>query len=433
VADTDTQTDNDQTTAQKHATGPTSEQGKAKSRANSTTHGMSGHGDVLTPNQEEKVKQLYAEICTTCPPANTLECRVIRRIATTWVMLDACEDRLAVLYHQDSHRARFDWNTLVQTAVRQAIADMGRDPVQAIATLLDSPQGCLALADEWDALDGYLDKNGAWTAEQRNYALDLLGTSALRRDSRRTELDPRVGDGTTALRRARDVVQQQIAMLKKRAESGWLTRGDKYRQRFRILNAAVLDTREFRLAERYRAEQARRLQWWLNRLEKLQSAAGREKAAIGAAHAARLDSRRRAEAAAAAAQSRTKAETSAEKPDPEWAQATEKEMTLAEGLFRQYQAQKAAAQAAAASQPEPQVDPAVTAVLDNGPVIPASATPSPAPSPATGASSSSSSKPTPPTDKSVSHKQRREQESIERRAERLSRLFASASNGSPPA
>src|SRR5262249_45418561 len=160
-----------------------------------------------------------------------------------WVMLETCEHRLTTLYDHDSRRARFDWETLVQTAVRQAVAETGHDPVQATATLLASPQGCLALAQEWDALDGYLDKHGAWTAEQRSYALDLLGTSALRRDSGRTELDPRPGDGTTALSRARQVVQEQIAMLQQRAASDWLTRTDRYRCEDRIRNAAVLDTR----------------------------------------------------------------------------------------------------------------------------------------------------------------------------------------------
>jgi hypothetical protein len=413
VAETDTQTDNDQT-ASKQATGPTSEAGKAKSRANSTTHGMSGNGDVLTPSQHEKVEKLYREIGLGRPPANALECQVIWRIATTWVMLDTCEDRLKVLYFHDSRRARFDWHTIVQTAVRQAIADMARDPVQAIATLLDCPQGCLALADEWDALDGYLDKNGAWTPEQRSYALDLLGVSALRRDSGRTELDPRPGDGTTALSRARDVVQQQIALLKKRAESGWLTRGDKFRREDRILKEAVLDTREFRLAERYRAEQARRLQWWLNRLEKLQSAHGREQAAIGAAHAARLHAQRQAEAA----RSQAEAGSLAEKPDPQWAQPTENEMAQAEALFRQYQAERAAAQAQAAAASQPvEVPPA------DGPTTRPAVAPTAEPS--------SPTKPEKTANKPHSRKQRREQESLEREAERVKRLFASAFNGFP--
>src|SRR5262249_25614151 len=142
---------------------------------------------------------------------------------------------------------------------------------QSISAKLEmSPQGCRALWAEWDALDGYLEQNGCWTNEQRSWALDLLGLSKIRRDSGRTELDPRPGDGTTALSRAQAVVRRELTRLTQRADSPELQEADQSERAQIIEHKLRPENQEARLAERYRGEHARRVEWYWKVLHKLQ-------------------------------------------------------------------------------------------------------------------------------------------------------------------
>jgi hypothetical protein len=427
-----------------HSTGPSAE-GAQRSKFNSTTHGMSGSGDALPKSDHAKAKERFDQICASRFPFNSLEFHVIWRISMHWILHDMCERRLALIYTNESHRACWDWEEMCRATVQEQIGLLAHNPVRAIALLLQSPQGCQALISQWKGLEGFLRKNGCWTKPQQARAFDLLGVDPVMRDSGTTEFDPQPGDGTTFQSRAQQVIARELAQLQERAESPPLHRTWERQREHTIAKLKVLDSREARLAERYRAEQARRLRWWSGVLEKLQSKPGRERSQESQAHSAKLAKKMKYDETLEILRNAGVLKEGQE--PPEWVQSamTEKHLDEAEEKFAQFGALKAAAEASAKAvradiaakakaareaKAAGKVNAEVAEVLDNGPVIPAAATSScDAPqAPEHASAPKQDQKPKKP----LSRRKRRQQELRDRQEERRQQQsFASAYNGSP--
>jgi hypothetical protein len=402
---------------------------------------MSGNGDTMPPSDMERVKKRYAQICTARAPSNELEGHVTWRIATHWILHENCEQRLALVYTEESHRACWDWEEMQRAAAQELVVLLTRDPVRAAAQLLQSPAGCAALIDQWDGLDGCLEKNGSWTEAQHARALDLMGIDPLVRDSGRTPFDPRPGDHTTFPNRARKVIAEHIAWLQQRAAAPPMQRTDERRREAVIKKQKVLDSREARLAERYRGEQARRMEWWWRVLNKLQGKEGQVQARESEAHAEHLKRQRQNERHEETVRLLRQAGVLQEgETAPQWAEATTQDLAAAVQRLAQFQAACAEAQIAAAeaaaeaaeAQPAPKIQPEVAEVLDQGPVIPVAAAPSPTPAPVPPEPSSSQKKGK-KADKPLSRRERRKQELNQRQEERRQKAaIASGYNDSPP-
>jgi hypothetical protein len=253
-----------------HGGGPKTEAGKEKSRANSTTHGLSGDGTVRSPDDDATIMRKFRDICRDRKPTTALQCLIIWRIAVALTFLTKAENQLLTCYRNAAWWAIYDWDAWRRILLAVLLETLSSKPQSISAKLEMSPQGCRALWAEWDALDGYLEQNGCWTQEQRSWAMDLLGLSKIRRDSGRTELDPRPGDGTTALSRAQDVVRREMTRLKQRADSPELQEADQSERAQVVEHKLRPETQEARLAERYRGEHARRVEWYWKVLHKLQ-------------------------------------------------------------------------------------------------------------------------------------------------------------------
>jgi hypothetical protein len=326
----------------RYSTGPRTHAGKEASKRNSTAHGLSGNGDVLDAEEVDAVTQRYDAICEKRPPTNALECQVIWRISKHWVLLEKCEDRVAAVYRREGYRARYDWTEIRRSGVRELVALLSRDATGAIVQLLKTPQGCAALIDQWDGLEGLLLKNGSWNPTQHQRALDLLGVDPMMRESGRTAFDPQPGDGTTAVSRAQQVIRREIQSLRERADSERLKTVDSMEQDDMAEERKVLDTREARLAERYRAEQARRLEWWWRILNELQDKTGQESSEDSAPKS------EQPEPASPVQEAIKKLREAADLDDdedlPQGTELTEKQWAEAEERFAQFQAKQAAAQ-----------------------------------------------------------------------------------------
>jgi hypothetical protein len=331
--------------------GPCTHDGKEQSKKNSTTHGLSSNGEVLEPDERSAVSKRYDAICNARPPATMLECHVADRISTHWILVEKCEERVKVLYLRERSRACHDWAELRQGRVRALVAQLTEDPLEAIERLLQSPQGCTALIQQWDALEGLLEKNGTWSAVEQQRAFDLLGVDPLARESGRTEFDPRPGDGTTFQGRAREVIRREMASLQQRAASEVVQRWDNEDREDTFEERVVLQSREARLAERYRGEQSRRLEWWMKALDRLQGKHGQEQAAQGARIARRREHKKAVVRAvkdeatrlqnerteAVLKQMREAGVLGADEGFPEWAQPTEHQLTEAEQRLAKFQ------------------------------------------------------------------------------------------------
>jgi hypothetical protein len=408
--------------------GPCTHDGKEQSKKNSTTHGLSGNGEVLEPDERSAVDKRYDAICKARPPATALECHVAERISTHWIMVEKCEARVKVLYLRERSRACHDWAELRQGRVRALVTQLAEDPLGAIERLLQSPQGCEALIQQWDALEGLLEKNCTWSAVERQRAFDLLGVDPLARESGRTEFDPRPGDGTTFQSRAQQVIRREMANLRQRAASEIVQRWDEHDREDTFEERVILNSREARLAERYRAEQSRRVEWWWRALNRLQSDEGQEQAAEGARIVKRREHKKAIARAMKDEATRIQNERSeaalkemqeagildADEGFPKWAQPTEQKLIEAEQRLAELQKLQAMAKAAEKAAWEKLAAERKAAQEAR-------------------AARKANAKPAPSAEEPLADEERREHQQPHRQDERRHRQsYASASNGSCP-
>src|SRR5438067_1899434 len=74
----------------KKSTGPRSAEGKARSRANSVKHGLSGEGVCLLPEDEAAVAERLAAWGASMRPADADQDYLVYRAVTCSVRLDRC-------------------------------------------------------------------------------------------------------------------------------------------------------------------------------------------------------------------------------------------------------------------------------------------------------------------------------------------------------
>ncbi len=143
---------------------------------------------------------------------------------------------------------------------------IARDPAAIARALRTSPHGCDWLIERWSLLARAADRDGAWTADQRALAFDLLGTpSGLRGGSPGEAIDPE-GRPTLADPGLRGLARREIAdLLRRKAEVAPLDALDRAGAR---TDPDSGDDPELRKLRRHEAELHRRLRWCVAQIEK---------------------------------------------------------------------------------------------------------------------------------------------------------------------
>jgi hypothetical protein len=175
----------------KKSTGPKTPEGKARSRSNALTHGLTATV-CLKPEDQRAMAFRLAALETDMRPHGAVERLLVRLVAFSSVRLDrlAVEEQ-ALRAHRRRHAIEhWDAERLgeVQTLIERlyGIADgvapfsVGRAPdptdlSKLVQELERTAYGCARLADEWDVLAEMMEAEGYWTDTQADRALRLLG------------------------------------------------------------------------------------------------------------------------------------------------------------------------------------------------------------------------------------------------------------------
>ena len=179
----------------KRSTGPTTEAGKARSRANALTHGLSGTGPVVEEADRAEVEARLREWGDDLPSDTPLKAWISGRVAHESVRIERCERLYLRTCRDFSDRvADGGWEVDRAREAQEIYSARGSDPALAVRRLEATLQGAQLLRHRWDLLGHHLDDSRDWNAEQRSDALDLLGYPTAYRQGA-TPIQPRGLEG----------------------------------------------------------------------------------------------------------------------------------------------------------------------------------------------------------------------------------------------
>lgn len=182
------------------STGPTTEEGKARSRGNALKHGLTGAGVVVHQDEAAAVDERLEAWRDELRPSTASEEWLARRVVVCSLRVDRCQELEMAMRAHRALRAAVCWDADRRAEVEELAAGLRRRPSLVVARLERTRHGCDWLVARWTALGATLEAGASWTDEQTALALDLLGTPPELRDG-----PAKFDDGSPALVVAREL------------------------------------------------------------------------------------------------------------------------------------------------------------------------------------------------------------------------------------
>ena len=247
------------------STGPRTPEGKAISRLNARTHGLTGEGVALSGADAARVEERLPGFLETFGPINESETCLVRDLVLMTVRIENCYQYESVIIDSQARSAETSWDLDREFEAAKLVDRIGRKPEIISRELTRTKQGCLIAIGQWRALASAIEERGEWTDPERSRALDLLGVPRALRDAP-TILDDLKATGA-ADRKAHllSVAQSQIAILTDRVE-GCLDMMDQHDRRLAGARLVPFLSPEWKTIERYERACRRRFEWNWNRL-----------------------------------------------------------------------------------------------------------------------------------------------------------------------
>ena len=156
------------------STGPRTEAGKERARANALKHGLSGAGIVIPAEEGDAIKS-RAEIWRGgfVLDSPTKEWAFDQFVVNT-VRIELCQAHQRALGQSEMARAEAAWALDKQLEAALLGDRIDRKPQITTKQLRKTKYGCEWLMSEWCVL-GIAAENGPWSDEQLQHALDLAG------------------------------------------------------------------------------------------------------------------------------------------------------------------------------------------------------------------------------------------------------------------
>lgn len=157
------------------STGPKTSEGKARSRGNALTHGLSGAG-IAIPGEDAKVVEARFEALAEDLKARGERERILaHRAAFLALRLERCARYEAAVITDSIRFAGANFDDARKAAVEDALARLPAEPATSLRRLGRTPEGVEWLVGAWDRLLGDLDDLGLFTFEHVVRAENLTG------------------------------------------------------------------------------------------------------------------------------------------------------------------------------------------------------------------------------------------------------------------
>ncbi len=155
------------------STGPTTDAGKTKSRANAVKHGL--RSLVVPVADEATIHARAVSVFETFRPRTEVQAWFCSRVTQTMIQLD----HLTIIERQTrdevAHRAETSWDDDQRREANRIGKRLNRNPEGTVDQLQQTVAGCDWLIERWAQLADQASRQ-SWTDEQQTLAHDLLGT-----------------------------------------------------------------------------------------------------------------------------------------------------------------------------------------------------------------------------------------------------------------
>ena len=235
------------------STGPKSEEGKAVSRMNSTTHGLTATTVALASYDPDLVAQRVATWNEIRRPATSHERWLVEQLALATIRIDQSRLEEDCLRTQTSQRAATCWDEDRQFNAEELAGKLARNPALIVAKLRGTLHGSIWLVERWESLE-QVAMEGEWDEKQRALALDMLGVSIEFRGSSKRLLGGPDGESQVVIAR------REIERIEAAIQSG-LAYIDEREQKMAEEGVSLSVSAPARLLRRYEAEAWRRFRW----------------------------------------------------------------------------------------------------------------------------------------------------------------------------
>ena len=157
--------------------GPTTPEGKERSRRNALKHGLTGSGVALPTEDQDEISRRFIGLQNQMAPKTDAGELLLRRFAFLSVRIERCEkhDTSETSKRVRHAIAQFDDERLA--AVEALGARLYAEPATTSRRLQMTPEGIDWLLDQWDILRSDLlnDDRNCWTPNHRSHFDALLG------------------------------------------------------------------------------------------------------------------------------------------------------------------------------------------------------------------------------------------------------------------
>ena len=236
------------------STGPRTEEGKAVSRLNSTTHGLTGTGIALASYDPDLVAQRVAAWSAMRRPVTLHEKWLVEQLALATIRIDHCRLEEDCLRTLTSQRAANFWDEERQVDAEELAGKLSRNPALIVAKLRRTLHGSFWLRERWESLEEAA-MEGVWDEKQRALALDMLGVSIEFRGSSKRLLGGAPDGESQAM-----IARREIERIDASFENG-LAYIDEREQKMAEEGVSLSVSAPARLLRRYEAEAWKRYRW----------------------------------------------------------------------------------------------------------------------------------------------------------------------------
>ena len=246
------------------STGPRTEEGKSRSRANAVKHGLCA--TIVFPEGPELIQKRTLEFFDSLRPGDAVGVWMVEQAALASLRIDHCQRIERGARYKAMLRAEAMWDDDRRLQAETLARSLAGDPARTVEALRQTLQGCDWLIGRWAMLAYSAEHRPGWTEEQAGLAFDLLAVPHAFREGTRPGVliddDGRVVDdgGDSAA-----VARREIAALKEHRPL--VAEIDEVERTLACSDLTEENNAELKRLRRYESALQSRLRWALKQVQ----------------------------------------------------------------------------------------------------------------------------------------------------------------------